>query len=213
MRLGRRLFWVFYLFQRVGPRLCQQLLLAWLKDALGRCAGGRWRRLLRLGGFLSLLEDEGVPPSSDYDFQRWLWRNHPRPWQQLQMTKESMAHPSPPLFSILLPVYRPDPAFLAAAIESVLAQAYPHWELCIWIDGPQTSSAHGLLNTYASVDKRITLGEGRVRGQISYASNQALAMAEGDYVALLDQDDIYPCLLYTSPSPRDRTRSRMPSSA
>jgi GT2 family glycosyltransferase len=192
MRVGRRLIWAFCLFQRVGVRLCRQLVVRWLRGALLRGARGRWRRLLRTGGALTLLEEEGVPRSSDYDFQRWLWRNHPRPWQLRKMSSEWKVFPSNPCFSILLPVYHPDPTFLAAALESVLNQAYPNWQLCIWLDGPQVVTVQRLLEAYSKLDDRIKVGQGDVRGHISHASNQALATADGDFIALLDQDDIYP---------------------
>ncbi|MBT5691566.1 MAG: glycosyltransferase family 2 protein [Opitutae bacterium] len=145
-----------------------------------------------MGGAITLLEDEGVPASSDYDFQRWLWRNHPRPWQLREMSREWEAFPSNPLFSILLPVCHPEPTFLAAALESVLNQVYPNWQLCVWLDGPQAVKVQRLLEAYSKLDDRIKVGQGGVRCHISHASNQALGTADGDFIALLDQDDIYP---------------------
>jgi len=146
---------------------------------------------MRHGGWCSLLEFEGVPQSSDYDFQRWLWRNHPRPWQLDEMETASRAG-RPLLLSLLLPVYRPDPLHLADAVESVLAQASPHWQLCIYVDGPQSPETTALLSAYSLLDDRVKVSCGQERRHISHASNQALLLAEGEYVALLDQDDVLP---------------------
>jgi O-antigen biosynthesis protein len=192
MRLGRRLFWVFSLFLRIDPRLCRQLVCGWLRNTLLRDVCGWWRRFLRLGGNFTLLEYEGVPSSGEFDFQRWLWMNHPRPWQLNEMSINGEVFTPSPHFSILLPVYHPNLLFLAQAIESVLTQVYPKWELCIWLDGPHSCLTHGMLASYSRLDGRIKIGGSNIRGHISHASNQALALADGDFIALLDQDDIYP---------------------
>jgi GT2 family glycosyltransferase len=98
----------------------------------------------------------------------------------------------PPLISILMPVYETPPAYLCAAIESVRAQIYPHWELCIADDASKSPEVRAVLENYRAVDKRINVCYRATNGHISAATNTALELAEGRFVALLDHDDVLP---------------------
>lgn len=100
--------------------------------------------------------------------------------------------PNGPLFSILMPVYNVEPRWLTQAIDSVLAQTYPHFELCIVDDASPRPELAPLLRSYASREPRIKLHLHTRNGHISQTSNSALAMATGDFVALLDHDDLLP---------------------
>lgn len=95
----------------------------------------------------------------------------------------------PPLISIILPVYRTPERWLRRCIESVLAQAYPHWELCIADDASPDLHVRRVLEGYASQDERIRIVWRQENGHIAEASNSALALARGEFVALLDHDD------------------------
>ena len=88
-----------------------------------------------------------------------------------------------------MPVYNPEPAFLEAAIGSVQAQLYPHWELCIADDASTRPEIAGILRRYQQEDSRIRVLFRPENGHISRASNSALALAGGEFVALLDHDD------------------------
>ena len=94
-----------------------------------------------------------------------------------------------PLISILMPTYRPDPRWLARAVESVQAQSYGRWELSIADDGSPDPEHRRALASLSSDDSRIRVVRRASRGHISAASNTALERAAGDFVALLDQDD------------------------
>ncbi|WP_449359786.1 glycosyltransferase family 2 protein [Alishewanella longhuensis] len=94
-----------------------------------------------------------------------------------------------PLISIIMPTYCPPKAFLIKAIESVIAQRYPFWELCIADDASPEDYVKETLLHYASVDKRIKVVIREKNGHISAASNSALAIADGAYIALMDHDD------------------------
>lgn len=94
-----------------------------------------------------------------------------------------------PLISVVMPVYNPEPAFLEAAIGSVQAQLYPHWELCIADDASTRPEIAGILRRYQQEDSRIRVLFRPENGHISRASNSALALAGGEFVALLDHDD------------------------
>ncbi len=96
---------------------------------------------------------------------------------------------SEPLFSVVMPTYNTDVQWLAACIDSVIAQTYANWELCIADDASTDDSVWALIERYASTDSRIKAVRRQVNGHIAAASNSALALATGDYVALLDHDD------------------------
>lgn len=97
-----------------------------------------------------------------------------------------------PRISILMPVYNPRLEWLREALDSVCGQVYPNWELCIADDVSTDPAVGKLLNDYASRDPRIRVMFRQRNGHISAASNSALELATGQYVALLDHDDLLP---------------------
>ncbi len=97
-----------------------------------------------------------------------------------------------PLISILLPVYDPEPKWLETAIESVIEQIYPDWELCIADDCSSDPRIRQLIENYSEKYDKIRADFREQNGHISEASNSALAMATGEFVALLDHDDFLP---------------------
>jgi len=94
-----------------------------------------------------------------------------------------------PTISVIMPVYNTEKSFLQQAIESVQGQSYPHWELCIADDASPQPHVRAVLEDYAQRDPRIKVMYRPKNGHISAASNSALALATGEYVALLDHDD------------------------
>ena len=80
-----------------------------------------------------------------------------------------------PLISIVMPVYNPSPAHLRAAIESVRAQLYPHWELCVVNDASPAKHVDRILARYAKCDARVKVQRRAENGGIATASNDALA--------------------------------------
>ena len=95
-----------------------------------------------------------------------------------------------PLISVIVPVYNPRPAWLRACVDSVLAQLYPQWELCIADDASTTPHVRTILQEYAAGDPRIKVVYRAENGHISAATNSALALATGEFVAFLDHDDL-----------------------
>ncbi|MGK7893152.1 MAG: tetratricopeptide repeat protein, partial [Xenococcus sp. (in: cyanobacteria)] len=121
-----------------------------------------------------------------------LWRqaNEPREadLQQMRLTLELFSYQ--PLISIIMPVYDTPEIFLREAIESVLKQIYPYWELCIADDASTNQNVKSVLEEYIAKDSRIKVVFCTVNGHISAASNSALELATGEFVALLDHDDL-----------------------
>lgn len=97
--------------------------------------------------------------------------------------------PYRPLFSVIMPVYNAPVKYLRKAIDSVRNQAYKNWELCIADDKSTDKKVAKLLKEYQLKDSRIKVVFREMNGHISQASNSALKLATGDYIALLDQDD------------------------
>lgn len=95
-----------------------------------------------------------------------------------------------PLISLIVPTYNTDISLLRQMIESVRAQLYPQWELCIADDASTIDAVRSTLAEYASLDARIKIVLREKNGHIAEASNSALACATGEYIALLDHDDI-----------------------
>lgn len=95
-----------------------------------------------------------------------------------------------PLISVIMPCYNPKPEWLIEAIESVRRQIYPHWELCIADDASTNLAVKNILNEYVQKDERIKVVFRSSNGHISLASNSALEISRGQYIALLDHDDL-----------------------
>jgi glycosyltransferase involved in cell wall biosynthesis len=95
-----------------------------------------------------------------------------------------------PLISVLMPVYNTNPKWLVEAIESVRKQLYPYWELCIADDASTDPRIRSTLERYVSEDSRIKVVFRSTNGHICAASNTALEAATGEYIALLDHDDL-----------------------
>jgi glycosyltransferase involved in cell wall biosynthesis len=95
-----------------------------------------------------------------------------------------------PIISIIMPTYNTDERWLRKAIDSVLNQIYPHWELCIADDASTSPHVADILREYAQKDSRIKLVFRTENGHISEASNSALALATGHYITFLDHDDM-----------------------
>jgi len=97
-----------------------------------------------------------------------------------------------PLISVIMPVYETPERVLREAIDSVRYQLYPDWELCIADDASKARHIDGLLRQAAAEDSRIKWIRREQNGHISAASNSALALATGEFVALMDHDDLLP---------------------
>src|SRR5206468_1295000 len=94
-----------------------------------------------------------------------------------------------PLISVLAPLYNTPETFLRRCIESVKEQIYANWELCLVDDASPSAHVARICGEYAKNDKRIKFSRRAVNGHISAATNSALELASGDFVALLDHDD------------------------
>ncbi|MCI0558987.1 MAG: glycosyltransferase family 2 protein, partial [Nitrososphaera sp.] len=99
---------------------------------------------------------------------------------------------SRPIFSVIIPVYNTKIALLKQSIESVLAQTYPYLELCIADDASTDPKIRAVVLEAARRDPRIKYVFRQKNGHISECSNSALSLATGEFVVLLDHDDVIP---------------------
>ncbi len=102
--------------------------------------------------------------------------------------QEVEALESRPTISLAMPTYKSDLGYLVKAIESVRAQHYREWELCVVDDGSGQPELVAVLQRYADADPRIKFEAAENRG-ISGATNAAMAMCEGEFVGFIDHDD------------------------
>jgi glycosyltransferase involved in cell wall biosynthesis len=93
-----------------------------------------------------------------------------------------------PLISVILPVYNAA-EYLVEALESLRYQTYPHFEV-IAIDDASTDSSYKILKDYAKIDSRIKVMRNKTNLKVADTLNLGLTKAKGDYIALMDADDI-----------------------
>ncbi len=152
--------------------------------ALGwRILGKRMRSRYRLEAILRR--------ATASSYRRWLAEHDdPSEAERLFMAERVATWAEPPTISVVMPVYDPKPHELEAAIASVRAQIYPHWELCIADDRSPNPAIRPILEAAAAGDPRIRVAFRPENGNIAAASNTALDLATGAVTALLDHDDL-----------------------
>lgn len=123
-------------------------------------------------------------------YPSWLERNEKFDFEEIR--KEVTRFEYAPKISIAMPVYNVEEKWLRRCIDSILIQDYRNWELCIADDASTDSKVKELLEEYRNLDERIKIVYRQKNGHISEATNSALELATGEFVALLDNDDELP---------------------
>ena len=157
--------------QAVRETLGRDSLRRRVFDAPGIKGGGGLRRVLRACGVISPYEDRSLRS----DFKK-------------EMEGSELRHR--PLLSIVLPTYKTDPKMLKQCLESVRSQMYTEWELCVVDTGSDSPAIRSLLASFSDADRRIKvifLGKG---SQISDGCTEGLRIATGEYVSLLNHEDV-----------------------
>ena len=132
-----------------------------------------------------------------FSYAEWIAQNEAPAHLYSHFKEKSLGWQHQPLVSVVMPTYNSPLHFLAQAIESVQAQVYPHWELCIADDASTNPEVQAFLREAAQKDARISVVLRNQNGHISESSNSALEIAKGEWVALLDHDDLlHPMALY-----------------
>lgn len=97
-----------------------------------------------------------------------------------------------PKFSIVVPTYNTPIKFLKEMVDSVREQTYPNWELCIGDGSQGNAELERTMQEYAEMDSRIKFKVLEKNLGIAGNTNGALELATGDYIGLLDHDDVLP---------------------
>ena len=98
--------------------------------------------------------------------------------------------PHQPKISVCVPVYNVDIDYLQPCVESVINQSYSNWELCLCDDASTRADTRGYLKSLENTNPNIKVIWSETNGNISAASNLAIAAATGEYICLLDHDDL-----------------------
>jgi GT2 family glycosyltransferase/glycosyltransferase involved in cell wall biosynthesis len=131
------------------------------------------------------------PWQQEDPYQRWLAHNRlTAKVQKLMEESAQRLEKTGVKISVVVPVYNPPKGFLEETIASVQAQIYPNWELCIADDASSQPHVKQVLTQAQASDPRIKVVFRTENGHIVKATNSALEVATGEYIALLDHDDL-----------------------
>lgn len=120
-------------------------------------------------------------PNIASDYSKWL--------KKMDSSMEYETLDYQPLISILIPVYNISSELLSQCIESILNQSYKNFEICLADDHSTKKETISTLKKYENLDARIKVVYREKNGHISAASNSALSIANGEFIALMDNDD------------------------
>lgn len=157
--------------------------------------GLRYLKHFGLKEFLVRLSERMEPEEVPYG--PWYEEHRAKPEELERQRKQSLAwenfsggEESACVFSIAVPVFRTPAKFLCEMIESVRSQSFPFWELCLANADPEDREVAEILERYCREDRRIRVKNLKENKGISENTNAALAMARGEFVGLLDHDDL-----------------------
>lgn len=122
------------------------------------------------------------------EYEEWFRRHAPSRFRLYQQKRKRF--PLMPKISIVVPLYRTPEIYLREMLDSVRKQSYQNWELCLSDGSGEDSSIAEILEEYAKKDTRIRVRDNKEQLHISDNTNVALDMAEGDYIAFMDHDDL-----------------------
>jgi len=137
-----------------------------------------------------LLANIGAHQWGKFKYSLWLENNFPDfiAINKLQAINKTLTYR--PLISVAVPTYSPKPQFLRDCIESVQAQIYDNWELCIIDDCSPDETTREIVKEYAAADKRIKYKFLKTNQHIAGATNEAITLSSGEFIALFDHDDL-----------------------
>ena len=156
-----------------------------MKRAFVEGLAARFRRLWKNNG------QQSSPASSSYEKWVELYDTISED-DRRQIKKHIRTLEYQPLISIVMPAYDAPEKKFREAIASIRAQLYTNWELCVADDASPSPKVVAILEEMSTLDPRIKWMQRESNGHISKASNSALALATGEFVALMDHDDLLP---------------------
>jgi O-antigen biosynthesis protein len=130
-------------------------------------------------------EESGIP------YSRWLSKKNLNDSEKANLLRLSRFWSTRPKISIVMPVYNIERLWIEAAVQSVTNQIYENWELCMVDDASTNADTLKFLKSLEHPKINIRF-QSHNRG-IAVASNIAISMATGEYIAFLDHDDELQC--------------------
>ncbi|MBO0452829.1 glycosyltransferase [Candidatus Enterococcus murrayae] len=149
------------------------------------------RRLLgsiKRNGFVGAVKNYQRSKQQSANYEEWITKIEESAREQLIESSKELAFQ--PKISLVVPVYNVDEKWLRACVKSLTDQIYPNWELCLSDDASPKAHIKPLLQELAAKDERVKIVLREKNGHISEATNSAIAIATGDYIGFLDNDDI-----------------------
>lgn len=135
------------------------------------------------------------------------WYEKHRPGQEELDRQRKKQWEYQPLISVVVPAYKTPEKFLRQMVDSLRAQTYPHWELCIANASPEDEKMQQVLREYEKTEPRVRVKELKENLGIAENTNEAFSMAEGEFTGLLDHDDLLaPQALYRMVEAMNRNR-------
>lgn len=118
-------------------------------------------------------------------YQEWVERGEPHVW-----VRPDKSYKLQPLVSVVVPTYNTPQKYLVPLVDSLLAQTYKNWQLCI-ADGSPDSACAAAIKAIADTDKRVTLTlvDPQKQGIVTN-TNAGIAVAKGEFIGFLDHDDV-----------------------
>lgn len=126
--------------------------------------------------------------SADPDYNAWLQQHRLTAEQLAELRTREQRLQARPLISVIIPVYNAELRYLRMALESIEKQVYPNWEICIADDVSSDNALISFLESYAK-KPRIKFIRLEQHSHVAGATNAAMAMADGEFMAFLDHDD------------------------
>lgn len=165
----------------------------WLLDLVRNTYAGDATKPGLPAHVLALGLDLGDAINLAHNYPYWIGQNAaPTPADYRRMAEMDAALAVRPVFSFVMPTYNTPPALLRACLDALLAQTYRDFEVCVADDNSTDPHVVAILTDYVARDPRVRFVARPFNGHISAASNSALALATGDFIVLVDHDDLIP---------------------
>ncbi len=132
----------------------------------------------------------GIPTISDQIYAKWVQNSFPDFIEIAKLRQQLPKLKLQPLISIVVPTYNTNIVFLRDCIDSVLGQVYENWELCIVDDCSTDNRVRKVIEEYAKNDRRVNAKFLSSNKHIAGATNEAIKLASGEFIGLLDHDDL-----------------------
>ena len=129
--------------------------------------------------------------SQKISYDKWYKKHAMTAEQENAQRKDVKSWRDMPLVSICVPLYNTPEAYLCEMIDSVVNQTYPNWQLCL-ADGSPDEKLYEVIKRRYGEEKRISYRHLEENLGIAENTNKAFEMAEGEWISLLDHDDILP---------------------